>query len=55
MTAKAFNKIAQGLSEALSIVRGHAKPFKLHTPIGADKRPIDAAKFVKTPAPRRGD
>jgi putative transcriptional regulator len=32
MTKKAFDKIAEGLSEALSIARGASKPAKLHIP-----------------------
>jgi putative transcriptional regulator len=40
MTKKAFNKIAEGLNEALSIARGQAKPFKLHVPSEIDVRSI---------------
>src|SRR5262245_18851980 len=32
MGKKAFDKIAEGLSEALAIARGEAKPAKLHIP-----------------------
>jgi putative transcriptional regulator len=32
MSKKAFDKIAEGLREALSIARGEAKPSKLHIP-----------------------
>jgi putative transcriptional regulator len=32
MSKKAFDKIAEGLTEALAIARGKAKPAKLHIP-----------------------
>lgn len=32
MSKKAFDKIAEGLNEALSIARGASKPAKLHIP-----------------------
>jgi hypothetical protein len=32
MTKKAFDKIAEGLTEALSITRGATKPAELHIP-----------------------
>ena len=32
MSKKAFDKIADGLTEALSIARGETKPAKLHIP-----------------------
>jgi putative transcriptional regulator len=32
MTKKAFDQIAEGLNEVLGIVRGTAKPAKLHVP-----------------------
>jgi putative transcriptional regulator len=32
MSKKAFDKIAEGLNEALSIARGETKPYKLHVP-----------------------
>jgi putative transcriptional regulator len=40
MTKTAFNKIAEGLNEALSIARGETKPFKLHVPSEVDVRAI---------------
>ena len=40
MSKKAFDKIAEGLNEALSIVRGEAKPAKLHLPPEIDVRAI---------------
>ncbi|HEV3045507.1 MAG TPA: helix-turn-helix domain-containing protein [Roseiarcus sp.] len=40
MTKKAFNKIAEGLNEALSIARGETKPFKLYVPSKVDVRAI---------------
>jgi putative transcriptional regulator len=42
MTKKAFDKIAEGLNEVLSIVRGEAKPAKLHVPAEIDVRAIRA-------------
>jgi putative transcriptional regulator len=32
MSKKAFDKIAAGLTEALEVARGNAKPSKLHVP-----------------------
>jgi hypothetical protein len=32
MSKKAFDKIAEGLTEALSIARGETKPAELHIP-----------------------
>jgi putative transcriptional regulator len=40
MAKKAFDKIAAGLTEALSIARGEAKPAKLHVPLELDIRVI---------------
>jgi len=42
MTRKAFDKIAEGLTEALSIARGETKPAKLHIPPEIDVRAIRA-------------
>ena len=36
MSKKAFDKIAEGLNQALSIARGEAKPAKLHVIPGID-------------------
>lgn len=36
MSKKAFDKIAAGLTEALAIARGEAKPAKLHVPAELD-------------------
>jgi putative transcriptional regulator len=36
MSKKAFDKIAEGLNEALAIARGEAKPAKLHVPAELD-------------------
>ena len=48
MTRKAFDKIAEGLEEALSIARGSAKPERLHFPekidIGAIRRSLDLSQ-----------
>lgn len=40
MSKKAFDKIAAGLSEALDIARGNAKPSKLYVPPELDVRAI---------------
>jgi len=40
MSKKAFDKIAGGLTEALAIARGNAKPSKLHVPAEIDVRSI---------------
>ena len=40
MSKKAFDKIAAGLTEALEIARGNAKPTKLHVPAEIDVRGI---------------
>lgn len=40
MTKKAFDKIAEGLSEALSIARGETLPARLHVPAEIDVRAI---------------
>ena len=42
MSTKAFDKIAEGLNEALAIARGEAKPAKLHVPPELDVRAIAA-------------
>lgn len=40
MRKKAFDKIAEGLGEALAIARGEAKPARLHIPAEIDVRAI---------------
>ena len=40
MSKKAFEKIAEGLTEALAIARGQAKPARLHVPAEIDVRAI---------------
>ena len=40
MSRKAFEKIAEGLTEALAIARGEAKPARLHIPTEIDVRAI---------------
>ena len=40
MSRKAFEKIAAGLTEALAIARGEAKPARLHIPAEIDVRAI---------------
>jgi putative transcriptional regulator len=42
MGKKAFDKIAEGLDEALSIMRGEAKPAKLYVPAELDVKAIRA-------------
>lgn len=42
MSKKAFDKIAEGLTEALAIARGEAKPAKLHIPPEIDVAAIRA-------------
>jgi putative transcriptional regulator len=40
MSKKAYEKIAEGLSEALAVARGEAKPAKLHVPAEINVRAI---------------
>jgi putative transcriptional regulator len=40
MSKKAFDKIAAGLTEALEVARGNAKPAKLYVPAEIDVRAI---------------
>jgi putative transcriptional regulator len=40
MSKKAFDKIAEGLKEALAVARGEKKAFKLHVPPEIDVRAI---------------
>lgn len=40
MSKKAFDKIAAGLTEALEVARGNAKPAKLYVPSQTDVRAI---------------
>ncbi len=42
MSKKAFDKIAEGLNEALAIARHEAKPARLHVPAEMDVRAIRA-------------
>ena len=42
MSKKAFDKIAEGLTEALAIARGESKPAKLHIPAEIDVQAIRA-------------
>jgi putative transcriptional regulator len=42
MSKKAYDKIAEGLNEALAIVRGETKPAKLYIPTEIDVRAIRA-------------
>jgi putative transcriptional regulator len=36
MSKKAFNKIKEGLDEAISVARGEAKPARFHVPQETD-------------------
>jgi putative transcriptional regulator len=40
MSKRAYDKIAEGLKEAIAIARGEAKPAKLFVPPELDVRPI---------------
>lgn len=40
MSKKAFDKIAEGLNEALAVARGQAEPARLHVPADVDVRAI---------------
>jgi putative transcriptional regulator len=40
MTKKAYDKIAEGLNEALAIAEGRARPARLHLPEAIDVREI---------------
>lgn len=40
MTKKAFDKIAEGLTEAIAVARGEASPAKLHVPPEIDVRAL---------------
>ena len=42
MSKKAFDKIAEGLSEVLAIARGEAKPAKLYIPAEIDVKAVRA-------------
>ena len=42
MSKKAFDKIAAGLTEAIAIAKGEAKPARLHIPSELDIRSIRA-------------
>jgi putative transcriptional regulator len=42
MSKQAFDKIMEGLNEALAVARGEAKPAKLHVPPEIDVRAIRA-------------
>jgi putative transcriptional regulator len=40
MSKKVFDQIAEGLNEALAIVRGEATPYRLHVPAEIDVKAI---------------
>ena len=42
MSKKAFDKIADGLNEALAVARGRSAPAHLHVPVEIDVRDIRA-------------
>lgn len=50
MSKKAFDKIAEGLTEALAIARGEKKPAKLDT---SPKKDVHAVRGVKPPRSTR--
>ena len=48
MSKAAYNKMAEGLAEALAIARGEAEPYKLHVPPEIDVRAIrDKAEMAQ--------
>src|SRR3954451_15712088 len=48
MSKAAFNKIAEGLNEALAVARGEAEPYRLHVPPEIDVRAIrDKAEMTQ--------
>ena len=40
MTKRAFDKIAEGLNEAIAVARGEAQPARLHVPAEIDVKAI---------------
>jgi putative transcriptional regulator len=40
MSKKAFDKIKEGLDEAIAVARGEAKPARFHVPQESDARAI---------------
>ena len=42
MSKKAFDKIAEGLNEALAVAQGHAAPAQMHIPAEMDVRGVRA-------------
>ena len=46
MSKKAFDKINEGLTEALAVARGKAKPAKLHVPAEIDIRSIRSKLYL---------
>jgi putative transcriptional regulator len=49
MSKKAFDKIAEGLNEALAITRGEAKPARLYIPAEIDVKAIRAKLSLSQP------
>jgi putative transcriptional regulator len=49
MSRKAFEKIAEGLNEALAIARGKAKPARLYIPAEIDVKAIRARLSLSQP------
>jgi hypothetical protein len=52
MSKKAFDKIMEGLNEALAVARGEATPAKLHVPAEIDVRKI---RIISARRPTRNE
>lgn len=50
MTKKAFDKIAEGLNEAIAIARGEAHPHRLHIPSAVDVKAIRKSRKLSQDA-----
>ena len=65
MSKRAFDKIAEGLTEALAIARGEAKPAKLHIPaeiegfeslglrLGTGRSRVNCTRISRRSCPRK--
>jgi len=53
MSKRAFDQIAEGLNEALSVARGKTKPAKWHVPADIDVRAIRTKLHVSLQRPAR--
>jgi len=54
MAKKAFDKIANGLSEALAIARGEARPAKLYTSTSTVARGKGKSRFRPMKSGKKG-